>query len=142
MTAACWLRYHRSRAVSTRGRADGRTAVVPRGVTAPGGRAARQLARGEGSTAIARDLRVGVRSVKRWRHSWAEGGPCSLRSQRPASLPRLSDQQFAQLEAESAKGCRAWPAGPALDVGPCGDGHRPALSSDVHDPGCAEAVGA
>ncbi|MFC8536743.1 winged helix-turn-helix domain-containing protein [Streptomyces sp. NPDC057249] len=33
-----------------------------------------------------------------------DGGPRSLRSQGPASLPRLSDQQFAQLEAELAKG--------------------------------------
>ncbi|RPK31979.1 hypothetical protein EES39_39640 [Streptomyces sp. ADI92-24] len=66
--------------------------------------AAERFALGEGSTAIARDLRVSVRSVQRWRHAWAEGGPRSLRSQGPASLPRLSDQQFTQLEAELAKG--------------------------------------
>ncbi len=35
---------------------------------------------------------------------WAEGGPRALRSQGPASLPRLSEKQFAQLEAELAKG--------------------------------------
>ncbi|WP_098009605.1 winged helix-turn-helix domain-containing protein [Streptomyces sp. sk226] len=52
----------------------------------------------------ARDLRVSVRSVQRWRHAWAEGGPRSLRSQGPAPLPRLSGRQFAQLEAELAKG--------------------------------------
>ncbi|MCP9945461.1 winged helix-turn-helix domain-containing protein [Streptomyces somaliensis] len=67
-------------------------------------RAAERFARGEGSTAIARDLRVSVRSVQRWRHAWAEGGPRSLRSQGPASLPRLSEKQFTQLEAELAKG--------------------------------------
>ncbi|WP_371099209.1 helix-turn-helix domain-containing protein, partial [Streptomyces sanglieri] len=33
---------------------------------------AERFARGEGSTAIARDLRVSVRSVQRWRHAWAE----------------------------------------------------------------------
>ncbi|WSJ21515.1 winged helix-turn-helix domain-containing protein [Streptomyces sp. NBC_01324] len=32
------------------------------------------------------------------------GGPRSLRSQGPASLPRLSEKQFAQLESELAKG--------------------------------------
>lgn len=62
--------------------------------------AAERIARGEGTTAIAGDLRVSVRSVQRWRHAWAEGGPRSLRSQGPASLPRLSDLQFAQLEAK------------------------------------------
>ncbi|MER7266623.1 helix-turn-helix domain-containing protein [Streptomyces collinus] len=53
---------------------------------------------------IARDLRVSVRSVQRWRQMWDEGGPQALRSQGPASLPRLSEKQFVQLEAELAKG--------------------------------------
>ena len=56
------------------------------------------------ATLIAKDLRVSVRSVQRWRQAWAEGGPRALRSQGPASLPRLSEKQFAQLEAELAKG--------------------------------------
>ncbi|MFH9738101.1 helix-turn-helix domain-containing protein [Streptomyces roseolus] len=30
---------------------------------------------------IAKDLRVGVRSVRRWRRTWDEGGPRALRSQ-------------------------------------------------------------
>jgi transposase len=63
-----------------------------------------RFARGEGSTSIARDPRVSVRSVQRWRHAWVGGGPRALRSQRPASLPRLSAKQFAQLEVEPAKG--------------------------------------
>jgi transposase len=66
--------------------------------------AAERFAQGEGSTSIARDLRVSVRSVQRWRHAWAEGGRRSLRSQGPASLPRLSGKQFAQLEKELVKG--------------------------------------
>ncbi|MEW2220270.1 helix-turn-helix domain-containing protein [Streptomyces sp. NPDC006990] len=66
--------------------------------------AAERFARGEGSTSIAKDLRVSVRSVQRWRRVWAERGPRALRSQGPASLPRLSEEQFAQLEAELAKG--------------------------------------
>jgi transposase len=53
---------------------------------------------------IAKDLRVSVRSVQRWRRTWEEGGPRALRSHGPASLPRLSEQQFAQLERELAKG--------------------------------------
>ncbi|WTL51356.1 helix-turn-helix domain-containing protein (plasmid) [Streptomyces sp. NBC_01497] len=53
--------------------------------------AAERFALGEGSSAIARDLRVSVRSVQRWRRAWAGGAPRSLRSQGPASLPRLTD---------------------------------------------------
>ena len=68
-------------------------------------KAAERLAQGEASSVIARDLRVSVRSVQRWRRTWDEGGPRALRSQGPASLPRLSEKQFAQLEVvELAKG--------------------------------------
>ncbi|MFB7429545.1 winged helix-turn-helix domain-containing protein [Streptomyces hydrogenans] len=66
--------------------------------------AAERFARGEASYVIAKGLRVSVRSVQRWRRTWDEGGPRALRSQGPASLPRLSPRQFAQLEAELAKG--------------------------------------
>ncbi|ALO11705.1 Putative transposase [Streptomyces venezuelae] len=38
------------------------------------------------------------------RQAWEEGGPRALRSQGLASPPRLSGKQFAQLEAELAKG--------------------------------------
>ncbi|MEV6163921.1 helix-turn-helix domain-containing protein [Streptomyces sp. NPDC052052] len=57
--------------------------------------AAKLFALGKVSAAIAKDLRVSVRSVQRWRRTWDEDGPRSLRSQGPASLPRLSEQQFA-----------------------------------------------
>ncbi|MEU5811867.1 hypothetical protein [Streptomyces sp. NPDC047718] len=53
---------------------------------------------------IAEDLRVRVRSVQRWRRMRDEDGPRALRSQPPASLPRLSEKQFAQLGREPAKG--------------------------------------
>ncbi|MFL9683777.1 winged helix-turn-helix domain-containing protein [Streptomyces sp. KL110A] len=53
---------------------------------------------------IDKDLRVSVCSVQRWRQTWGEGGPRALRSQGPASLSRLSEKQFAQLEAEPVKG--------------------------------------
>ncbi|GGS90360.1 hypothetical protein GCM10010206_61420 [Streptomyces cinerochromogenes] len=60
--------------------------------------AAERFAQGEASSVIARALRINVRSVQRWRQKWEEGGPRALRSQGPASLPRLSQEQFAQLD--------------------------------------------
>ncbi len=106
-------------------------------------KAAERFARGEASSVIARDLQVSVRSVQRWRRMWDEGGPRALRSQGPASLPRLGQQQFAQLEAELAKGPgRARLGRPALDPEPCEDGDRPALPPDLHDPGRPQTPGA
>lgn len=60
---------------------------------------------------IARDLRISVRSVQRWRKSWSQGGTRALASKGPASLPLLSDELFIVLEAELAKGAVAhgWP---------------------------------
>uniref|UniRef100_UPI00384DD275 helix-turn-helix domain-containing protein n=1 Tax=Streptomyces albidocamelliae TaxID=2981135 RepID=UPI00384DD275 len=66
-------------------------------------KAAERFAQGEASSVIIEALRVNVRSVQRWRQKWDEGGPRALRSQGPASLPRLTQEQFAQLEAELAK---------------------------------------
>nr|WP_189281951.1 winged helix-turn-helix domain-containing protein [Streptomyces atratus] len=67
-------------------------------------KAAERFAQDEASSLIAKDLRVSVRSVQRWRQMRGEGGPRALRSQGPTSLPRLSEKQFAQLEAELARG--------------------------------------
>ncbi|MFF3675845.1 helix-turn-helix domain-containing protein [Streptomyces sp. NPDC002120] len=53
---------------------------------------------GEKTSAIARDLRVSERSVERWRRAWLEGGVQALRSAGPASVPKLSAEQFAALE--------------------------------------------
>ncbi|MEV1086129.1 winged helix-turn-helix domain-containing protein [Streptomyces sp. NPDC050211] len=66
--------------------------------------AAEQFAAGEPSSAIAKELRVSVRSVQRWRRAWDKDGPRALRSAGSASLPRLSEAQFAALETELAKG--------------------------------------
>jgi transposase len=73
--------------------------------------AAERFAQGESSSAIAKDLRVSVRSVQRWRRLWDEGGPRALRSAGSASLPRLSEAQIARLEAELVKGpvAHGWP---------------------------------
>ncbi len=67
-------------------------------------KAAERFAQGEATPVIAKALRVHVRSVQRWRRKGEECGPRALRSQGPASLPRLSQEQFAQPEAELAKG--------------------------------------
>jgi transposase len=73
--------------------------------------AAEQFARNENNQVIAKRLRVSVRSVQRWRKAWNQGGTPALRSKGPASLPLLSDAQFAVLEAELAKGpaVHGWP---------------------------------
>jgi len=38
-------------------------------------KAAEKFAQGEASSAVAKGLRVSVRSVQRWRRAWDEGGP-------------------------------------------------------------------
>ncbi|MET8386835.1 winged helix-turn-helix domain-containing protein [Streptosporangium canum] len=73
--------------------------------------AAERFARDESSTAIARDLRISLRSVQRWRRDWQSGGAGALRSHGPASLPRLGERQLAALEQELAQGLiwHGWP---------------------------------
>jgi transposase len=73
--------------------------------------AAEAFARGEDNAAIAKRLRVHVRSVQRWRRSWQLGGVQALASKGVASTPLLSDADFAVLERELAKGAAAhgWP---------------------------------
>lgn len=73
--------------------------------------AAGRFAQGDENTVIAHDLRVGVRSVQRWRKAWSQGGTRALASKGPASLPLLSDELFAVLERELAKGpvAHGWP---------------------------------
>ncbi|WP_369184157.1 helix-turn-helix domain-containing protein [Streptomyces sp. Y1] len=65
--------------------------------------AAERFERGDSNGMIATDLRVTVRSVERWRRSWREGGSAALESKGSQSLPRLSEQQFVQLERELEK---------------------------------------
>ncbi|MGW9137624.1 IS630 family transposase [Streptomyces sp. NPDC055681] len=66
--------------------------------------AGRRFAAGEKTTVIAKDLRVSVRSVERWRRAWREGGMEALRSAGPANSPAVTDAQFAVLEEELGKG--------------------------------------
>ncbi|MFF1505640.1 winged helix-turn-helix domain-containing protein [Streptomyces sp. NPDC058316] len=67
-------------------------------------RAGRRFAAGERTAVIAKDLRVSVRSVERWRRAWREGGLKALRSAGPANSPAVSDAQFAVLEEKLGKG--------------------------------------
>ncbi|MBB4986706.1 putative transposase [Streptomyces sp. SFB5A] len=53
---------------------------------------------------IAKELRVSVRSVERWRRAWREGGTEALRSAGPANSPTITGAQFAVLEEELGKG--------------------------------------
>ncbi|MFC1436638.1 winged helix-turn-helix domain-containing protein [Streptacidiphilus sp. N1-10] len=73
--------------------------------------AAELFASGASNGSVARDLRVSVRSVQRWRQAWQEAGTDGLRSAGPVSLPKLSDRLFAVLEDELAKGpvAHGWP---------------------------------
>ncbi|MFC9399369.1 winged helix-turn-helix domain-containing protein [Streptomyces sp. NPDC057027] len=59
---------------------------------------------GEKTVVIAKDLRVSVRSVERWRRAWREGGIEALRSTGPANSPTVTDAQFSMLEEELCKG--------------------------------------
>lgn len=68
--------------------------------------------RGESISRVARDLRVGVRQVEKWRSAWRTGGSDALRSKGPQAVPRLSDEQFARLEQELRRG----PAAHGWDV--------------------------
>src|SRR5689334_2558374 len=73
--------------------------------------AAVMFAEGRGSTDIAKELRVSVRSVQRWRRAWKAAGRDGVRSRGPASRPKLSDALFAVLEEELARGpiVHGWP---------------------------------
>ncbi|MEU6669274.1 winged helix-turn-helix domain-containing protein [Streptomyces sp. NPDC046727] len=73
--------------------------------------AAERFRQGDENVVIAHDLRVSIRSVQRWRKAWSQDGPRALASNGPASLPLLSDELFAVLERELAKGpvAHGWP---------------------------------
>ncbi|WP_030024781.1 winged helix-turn-helix domain-containing protein [Streptomyces monomycini] len=71
-------------------------------------KAVERFARDETNAVIARELRVSVRSVQRWRRAWQQAGERALDSKGPASRPRLSPAQFRRLEAELARGPAAY----------------------------------
>ncbi|WP_261808986.1 winged helix-turn-helix domain-containing protein [Nonomuraea sp. C10] len=57
---------------------------------------------------VAARLRVHERSVTRWRKAWREGGRPALLSKGPVSREKLSDRQWARLDAELRRGPLAW----------------------------------
>src|SRR3954470_23594619 len=73
--------------------------------------AAERFAVGASNVEVAKNLRVSVRSVQRWRRAWHDAGAEGLRSAGPVSLPKLSEPLFAVLEQELAKGpvAHGWP---------------------------------
>nr|AEM44213.1 transposase [uncultured bacterium] len=103
--------------------------------------AAERGAQGDEGAVIAHDLRVGVRSVQRWRRAWPQDGPRALAFSGPASLPLLSDELFAVLEQELAKGAGgARLAGPDLDPVTDQDPHRAPVPQELHRAGCCRAA--
>jgi putative transposase len=66
--------------------------------------AAERFARGDEAQEIARDLKVSVGIVRRWRRAWRKGGAEALRSKGPASPERLTARQWARLERELLRG--------------------------------------
>jgi transposase len=67
--------------------------------------AAERFAAGDTTADIAADLRVGVRQVEKWRSAWRHGGTRALRSTgHPGPAERLSQKQWARLEAELRRG--------------------------------------
>jgi transposase len=73
--------------------------------------AVERFAAGVSSAEVAKELRVSVRSVQRWRRAWREEGTDGVRSMGPASAPKLSDALFTVLEKELDKGpvAHGWP---------------------------------
>ncbi|MFJ6252728.1 MULTISPECIES: helix-turn-helix domain-containing protein [unclassified Streptomyces] len=66
--------------------------------------AGERFASGDKTAVIAKELRVSVRSVERWRRAWREGGMEVLRSAGPANSPTVTDAQFVVLEEELGRG--------------------------------------
>jgi transposase len=62
--------------------------------------AAERFAVGVSNAEVAKDLRVSVRSVQRWRRAWHNASTEGLRSAGPVSRPKLSEALVAVLEQE------------------------------------------
>ncbi|MFE9688053.1 helix-turn-helix domain-containing protein [Streptomyces sp. NPDC006285] len=52
--------------------------------------ASKRFAAGASNAEVAKDLRVSVRSVQRWRRAWHDAGTEGLRAAGPVSRPKLS----------------------------------------------------
>ncbi len=56
--------------------------------------AAERFGAGASNAEVAKDLRVSVRSVQRWRRGWQDAGTDALRSAGPVSLPKLHCSRY------------------------------------------------
>ncbi|MCM3810951.1 helix-turn-helix domain-containing protein [Streptomyces sp. DR7-3] len=59
--------------------------------------AVERFAAGTSNAEVAKDLRVSVRSVQRWRRAWHDVGTEGLRSAGPVSQPKPSEALFTVL---------------------------------------------
>ncbi|WP_425838468.1 helix-turn-helix domain-containing protein [Streptomyces fractus] len=66
--------------------------------------AAEWFERGDDAQVIADDLRGTMRTVRRWRKRWRDGGNQALRSRGPVSRERLSVREWSMLEGERKRG--------------------------------------
>ncbi|WP_375138101.1 helix-turn-helix domain-containing protein [Streptomyces sp. Act143] len=82
-------------------------------------KAAEGFASGEPHSVIAKELRVSVRFVPRWRRAWDRGGPRALRSAGSASPPRLSKVP------SSPRWKRSWRRGQSRTAGRISGGRSP-----------------
>ncbi|MEU7205425.1 winged helix-turn-helix domain-containing protein [Streptomyces sp. NPDC045470] len=73
--------------------------------------AAERFVAGQDNALVARQLRISVRSVQRWRRCRQDGGGKSLKSKGSPGRPRLSETLFRVLEQELGKGpvAQGWP---------------------------------
>jgi transposase len=69
--------------------------------------AAERFARGEKTTDIAHEFRVGERQVEKWRRTWREGRAEALRSKGPVCVELLSPVQWECLVRELERGTLA-----------------------------------
>ncbi len=67
-------------------------------------RAAELFAQGYTDAQVAKESRVTRVSANRWHRAWATGGGKALASKGPASVPWLSEAQFARLEVALNQG--------------------------------------
>ncbi|MEU7428128.1 helix-turn-helix domain-containing protein [Streptomyces sp. NPDC040750] len=76
--------------------------------------AGERFAAGEKTAVIAKDLRVSLRSVERWRRAWREGGVAALRSTGPAKPcgaagPRPACAAPGRCRASQSSSCATLP---------------------------------
>jgi hypothetical protein len=85
---------------------------------------------GEKTAVIAKELRVSVRSVERWRGAWREGGMNALRSAGPANSATVTDARSPCWRRNSAGTLSARLRRRTLDFGPGADSDPPTAAAE------------